>query len=88
MCKALCGVAAGSCGGAISLYWAEETKTDISDINAKFGAQVCIHVCMYVVSYSFLFLKSNFQDNSNSILTCWFTTMIIIHISRTQSREV
>ena len=39
MCKAICGVAAGACGGAINLYWA--TGSDISDINAKFGAQVC-----------------------------------------------
>jgi len=41
MCKALCGVAAGSSSGAISLYWAEKAHTDISDIHAKFGAQVC-----------------------------------------------
>ena len=40
MCKALCGVAAGSSGGAISVYWAEKANTDISDIHAKFGAQV------------------------------------------------
>jgi hypothetical protein len=38
MCKAICGVASGACGGAINLYWAK--GSDISDINAKFGAQV------------------------------------------------
>jgi hypothetical protein len=38
MCKAICGVAAGACGGAIHLHWAK--GSDISDINAKFGAQV------------------------------------------------
>lgn len=38
MCKAICGVAAGACGGAINLHWAK--GSDISDINAKFGAQV------------------------------------------------
>lgn len=37
MCKAICGVAAGACGGAINLHWA--SGSDISDINAKFGAQ-------------------------------------------------
>lgn len=36
-CKAVCGVAAGACGGAINLFWAR--GSDISDINAKFGAQ-------------------------------------------------
>ena len=35
--KAVCGVAAGSTGGAINLHWAK--GSDISDINAKFGAQ-------------------------------------------------
>lgn len=39
-CKAMCGVAAGACGGVINLHWAK--GSDISDINAKFGAQVCI----------------------------------------------
>jgi len=38
MCKAICGVAAGACNGAINLHWAR--GSDISDINAKFGAQV------------------------------------------------
>lgn len=37
MCKAVCGVAAGACGGAINVHWA--MGSDISDINAKFGAQ-------------------------------------------------
>ena len=37
MCKAVCGVAAGACGGAINVHWAK--GSDISDINAKFGAQ-------------------------------------------------
>ena len=41
MCKAICGVAAGACGGAINLHWAK--GSDISDIQAKFGAQVSEH---------------------------------------------
>ena len=40
VCKAMCGVAGGACGGVLNLYWAK--GTDISDINAKFGAQVRI----------------------------------------------
>lgn len=40
MCKAMCGVAAGACGGAINLHWAK--GSDISDIGAKFGAQVTV----------------------------------------------
>ena len=39
MCKAICGVAAGACGGSIAVYWAARERTDISDIHAKFGAQ-------------------------------------------------
>lgn len=39
ICKAMCGVAAGACGGAIDLYWATG-KSDISEVNAKFSAQV------------------------------------------------
>jgi len=37
MFKAVCGVAAGAAGGAINLHWSR--GSDISDINAKFGAQ-------------------------------------------------
>eukprot|EP00980_Cylindrotheca_fusiformis_P017400 scaffold5398_cov120-Cylindrotheca_fusiformis.AAC.2 len=40
ICKSICGVAAGACGGSINLHWAK--GSDISDINAKFGAQ---HTC-------------------------------------------
>lgn len=45
MCKALCGVASGACGGVINLHWAQ--GSDISDINAKFGAQVSIFINVY-----------------------------------------
>ena len=45
VCKAMCGVAAGACNSAINLYWAE--GSDISDINAKFGAQVR-QICILV----------------------------------------
>ncbi len=42
VCKALCGVAAGACGGAINLYWAMKlmgTEEGISEVSAKIGAQ-------------------------------------------------
>ena len=55
MFKAICGVAAGACGGSIHLYWAK--GSDISDINAKFGAQ---HTVTGVVGLVFagVFAKS------------------------------
>lgn len=37
MCKAICGVAAGACGGAINVHWSK--GSDISDVMAKQGAQ-------------------------------------------------
>jgi hypothetical protein len=40
MCKAMCGVAAGSTGGALAVHWAQ--GSDISDIQAKFGAQIIV----------------------------------------------
>eukprot|EP00578_Thalassiosira_sp_NH16_P010305 CAMPEP_0181104680 /NCGR_PEP_ID=MMETSP1071-20121207/15562_1 /TAXON_ID=35127 /ORGANISM="Thalassiosira sp., Strain NH16" /LENGTH=495 /DNA_ID=CAMNT_0023187905 /DNA_START=231 /DNA_END=1716 /DNA_ORIENTATION=- len=42
VCKALCGVAAGACGGALQMYWAVTlmgTEEGISEIAAKSGAQ-------------------------------------------------
>jgi hypothetical protein len=38
MCKAVCGVTAGACGGAINVHWAKG-GSDISEIQAKFQAQ-------------------------------------------------
>lgn len=42
VCKALCGVAAGACGGALQMYWAVKvmgTEEGISEVAAKGGAQ-------------------------------------------------
>lgn len=42
VCKALCGVAAGACGGSLQLYWANKlmgTEEGIAEIAAKGGAQ-------------------------------------------------
>jgi hypothetical protein len=55
MCKAICGVAAGACGGAINLHWA--VGSDISDINAKFGAQHTVTGSLGLV-FAALFAKS------------------------------
>ncbi|CAB9517294.1 RUS1 family protein C16orf58 homolog [Seminavis robusta] len=55
MCKAICGVAAGACGGSINLHWAQ--GSDISDINAKFGAQNTI-TGMVGLIFAALFARS------------------------------
>lgn len=59
MCKAICGVAAGATGGAINLHWAR--GSDISDINAKFGAQVGVIVAFILQDgiFSFALFTSN-----------------------------
>ena len=53
MCKAMCGVAAGSVGGAINLYWAAQ-GTDISDISAKFGAQQTVTASLGLIAAALL----------------------------------
>eukprot|EP00536_Pseudo-nitzschia_multiseries_P006219 jgi/Psemu1/192669/e_gw1.130.125.1 len=55
MFKALCGVAAGATGGSINLHWAK--GSDISDINAKFGAQHTVTGAIGLV-FAGLFAKS------------------------------
>jgi hypothetical protein len=55
MCKAMCGVAAGACGGAINLHWAK--GSDISDINAKFGAQHTVTGALGLI-FAGIFAKS------------------------------
>jgi hypothetical protein len=61
MCKAICGVASGACGGAINLYWAK--GSDISDINAKFGAQVRLMDLLSMIQIYSIF--------SNCLPACW-----------------
>jgi hypothetical protein len=56
MCKAICGVAAGACGGAIHVHWAKG-GSDISDIQAKFGAQNIVAGSIGLVA-SAVFAKS------------------------------
>jgi hypothetical protein len=56
MCRAVCGVAAGACGGAINLHWAKG-GSDITDINSKFGAQNTVTGSLGLVAAA-LFAKS------------------------------
>ena len=76
MCKAICGVAAGACGGSINLHWAK--GSDISDINAKFGAQHTVTGAMGLV-FAALFAKS--VSNINQVhLWILYSFLTILHI--------
>ena len=69
MFKALCGVAAGACGGSINLYWAK--GSDISDINAKFGAQHTVTGAIGLV-FAGLFAKSVSKVSPYSLWLMYF----------------
>lgn len=55
MCKAICGVAAGACGGAINVHWSK--GSDISDVMAKQGAQNTVTGSLGLV-FAALFARS------------------------------
>jgi hypothetical protein len=76
MCKAFCGVAAGACGGSINLHWAQ--GSDISDINAKYGAQHTVTGALGLV-FAALFAKS---VSSVDPLQLWllYSALTILHI--------
>jgi hypothetical protein len=69
MFKALCGVAAGASGGSINLYWAK--GSDISDINAKFGAQHTVTGAIGLV-FAGLFAKSVSKVAPSSLWLMYF----------------
>mmetsp|Transcript_11752 Transcript_11752/g.24837 ORF Transcript_11752/g.24837 Transcript_11752/m.24837 type:complete len:554 (-) Transcript_11752:1667-3328(-) len=69
MFKALCGVAAGATGGSINLHWAK--GSDISDINAKFGAQHTVTGAIGLVSAG-LFAKSVNHVSPQSLWLMYF----------------
>ena len=76
MCKALCGVAAGACGGSINLHWAK--GSDISDINAKFGAQHTVTGALGLVFAAF-FARS--VDHVNPVrLWALYSSLTFLHI--------
>lgn len=76
MCKAMCGVAAGACGGSINLHWAK--GSDISDINAKFGAQHTVTGALGLVFAAF-FARSVDHVNT-AVLWTLYASLTIIHI--------
>ena len=69
MFKALCGVAAGATGGSINLHWAK--GSDISDINAKLGAQHTVTGAIGLVSAG-LFAKSVNHVSPRSLWLMYF----------------
>lgn len=76
MCKAMCGVAAGACGGSINLHWAK--GSDISDINAKFGAQHTVTGALGLIFAAF-FARSVDHVNATA-LWALYGTLTIAHI--------
>lgn len=76
MCKAICGVAAGACGGAINLHWAQ--GSDISDIQAKFGAQHTVTASLGLI-FAALFAKTVAQVAA-STLWALYAVLTILHI--------
>jgi hypothetical protein len=76
MCKAICGVAAGACGGSINLHWSK--GSDISDINAKFGAQHTVTGAMGLI-FAALFARS--VDHVKSVhLWTLYSSLTLLHI--------
>jgi len=69
MFKALCGVAAGASGGSINLYWAK--GSDISDINAKFGAQHTVTGAIGLI-FAGLFANSVSKVSPHSLWLMYF----------------
>jgi Vitamin B6 photo-protection and homoeostasis len=76
ICKAVCGVAAGASGGSINLHWS--TGSDISDINAKFGAQHTVTGAIGLVSAG-VFARSVDRISSTSLWVL-YVTLTVLHI--------
>jgi len=76
ICKAMCGVAAGACGSAINLYWS--SGTDISDINAKFGAQHTVTGSLGLI-FAAIFARSS-STLPSSVLWTIYIVLTILHI--------
>jgi hypothetical protein len=74
--KALCGVAAGACGGSINLHWAK--GSDISDINAKFGSQHTVTAALGLI-FAGIFAQSMNRVSSHSLWTLYFL-LTTLHI--------
>jgi len=81
VCKALCGVAAGACGGALQMYWANTllgSEEGISEIAAKNGAQRTVMGGLGLVLAA---LVAKFLGNA-SIQTAiaLYLTLTIVHL--------
>ena len=76
MCKAMCGVAAGACGGVINLYWAK--GSDLSDVNAKNGAQSTVTGALGLI-FSALFARS-LDHVKPFILWGVYSSLTFLHI--------
>jgi Vitamin B6 photo-protection and homoeostasis len=78
ICKAICGVSAGACGGSINLFWA--TGSDISDIQAKFGAQHTVTASLGLVAAA-VFAKSVATNvQSSGVLYTIYSILTVLHI--------
>jgi len=78
MAKAVCGVAAGACSGAINLHWAKNGSTDISDIYAKSGAQHTVTGGLGLI-FSALFARA-VATWEVSKLWILFSALTLLHI--------
>lgn len=76
MCKAICGVGAGACNGAINVHWSK--GSDISDINAKFGAQHTVTGSLGLI-FAAYFAKS-VNNISPNILWFLYLSLTALHI--------
>ncbi|OEU22743.1 DUF647-domain-containing protein, partial [Fragilariopsis cylindrus CCMP1102] len=76
MFKACCGVAAGACGGSINLHWAK--GSDISDINAKSGAQHTVTGAIGLI-FAGIFAKS-VNNVSSRCLWMLYSALTYIHL--------
>jgi len=72
----MCGVAAGACGGSINLYWSK--GSDISDINAKFGAQNTVTGSLGLL-FAALFARS-ISSTAPTIIWSLYALLTALHI--------
>lgn len=76
MCKAICGVAAGACNCAINVHWAK--GSDISDINAKSGAQQTVSGAVGLL-FAGLFAKA-VSTVPTTILWFLYACLTLLHV--------
>lgn len=77
MCKAMCGVAAGACGGAIHLHWAG-TSQRLADVAAKSGAQHTVTGALGLI-FAALFARTASQRPVWQ-LWCLYAVLTVVHL--------